>query len=204
MFSDAYHKCNPDESQKILERVSQIRPQHGFRATGLEVLKKSIGFYPEATYYDLTQADIHPERSLQMVVSKKSSHILDGDFAHLHRFNLSAPLMIDRTQAVDYVRFYMGHIPGPYGLTRIMDTVDDLQLRDEPTPALRSSLNDKIVPLSLNASLPDGGYQIRGTILIKSTLYTALFDVGMTGIVSATMGRVIADVLSLHDRTLEG
>jgi hypothetical protein len=204
LFTDAFQKCTAAEIEHILETLTTIQPRHGFRAQGLEVLKKTLSFYPEAIYYDITQADLHPERTCQLVVGKKSAHILDGQFAHLHTFNLSYPLTLDRQNVVDYARFYLAHMMGPHGITRVIDTVDDLSLRDEPTPALRSNLNDKIVPLGLNAALTGGGYQVRGTILIKSTLYTALFDIDMTGTLSATMGRVLAEVLTLHDQVLEG
>lgn len=204
MFTDAFHKCQPSEIDQVLKILQDLRPHHGFHSNGLEVLKKPLGFYPDAIYYDVTQADTHPERTCQLVWGKKHGHILDGNFGHLHQYNLSYPLTLNRTVVVDYVRFYLAHVVGPHGLTRVIDTVDDLNLRDEPTPALRSNLNDKIIPLALNAAVPGGGYQIRGTVLIKTTLYTCLFDVDMTGTLTATMGRVLADVLTLHDQVLEG
>lgn len=188
----------------MLKRLSDINPAHGFRAQGLAVLRKPLGFYPDATYYDLTQADVSPARSCQLVLTKKSILVLNGNVDQLCTFNLSAPLKLDRNQILDYARFYFAHVIGPHGLTGLIDAVDDINFREEPTPALRKALNEKIVPLTLNASLPDGGYQLRGTLLIKSTLFGAIIDIDLTGMVTATPGRVLAEVLPINDIALEG
>lgn len=204
MFTDAYQKCAPEEIEALLARMNDIYPDHGFRAQGLAVLRKTLGFYPGALYYDVTQADISPSRSVQIVVGKKSALILDGNLDRLHQFNLGYPLALDRNQVLDYARFFFAHVIGPHGQTVLVDTVEDINFREEPTPALRKTLNEKIVPLTLNASLTDGGYQLRGSLLIKSTLYNAIMDIDLTGIITAQPNRVLAEVLPINDMALEG
>lgn len=204
MFVDAFHKCTADDAARLLAFLDRTQPDHGFRQAGLVVLKKPLSFYPHATYFDGTQADQHPSRSVQVVMGPKQGLILNGRADDVLVFNQTYPLQLDRHLAIDYARFYFAHVTGPHGLSVIIDTVEDLSLREEPTPALRKSIGDKIIPLSLQASLNNGGYQLRCTLLIKQTLYNVVLDIDMAGQVSAQVGRVIAELLPVVDRVLEG
>jgi hypothetical protein len=206
MFSDPFNKCPTSEIDAAVKRLAKAQPEYSFRTDGLAVLRKTLGFYNDAIYYDLTQADLHPPLSLQLVLGKTDDQILvlDGTSGPVLEFNRACPLKLDRHQVMDYARFYLAHVTGPHGITAVIDMVDDLNLREEPTPSLRKSLHDKIVPLALNGSLPGAGYQLRGTLLIKRSLYSALIDVSAAGEITATPSRVLADILPVHDTVLEG
>ena len=204
VFTDPFQKCSNEEIDGVIKRLDTMMPDHGLRVASLAVLRKPLHFYPGSMYYDLTQADTNPVRSIQIVLGKKAGHILDGSADKLAMFNLAFPLTLDKGNVADYARFYFTHINGPHGRTIVVDTVDDIHFREEPTPALRKSLNDKIIPLAINAALPDGGYQLRGTLLIRSALFSATIDIDMTGNVSAHAARVLADILPVGDLALEG
>lgn len=203
MFTDAFVKCSTDENISFLERFDQEIKNHGFVSTGLILLKKQILFYPNALYYDITQADQHPGRTIQVIVSKDRFYICDGNIDKLLEFNKSYPLTLDKSLALDYARFYFAHSVGPRGLSKIIDTVDDLQLKEEPTPLLRKTLHDKIIPLALNAALTNGGYQIRGTILVEQTIFSTFININLKGQVAVELGRVLADLLPISSRILE-
>lgn len=204
MFTDPYNKCSPTETETVLKQLTGVYPNHGFRVEGLAALRKTIGFYGDAIYYDLTQADLHPAPTLQFVIGKNGDVlILDGRVESILAFNATQPFRLDRHLVMDYVRFYLAHVTGLHGITTLIDMVEDLDLREEPTPGLRKSLHDKIVPLALNGSLPGSGYQLRATLLIGSSLYTAMIDVGADGAVTAAPSRVLADHLPVQDAVLE-
>lgn len=205
MFTDPYIKCGNDEIQMVLARLSSDPSHaHGFQPAGLMVLKKQLGFYKDAVYYDLTQVDIHPVQTAQYVVGPTSVFLCDGSNDHLMNLNAAYPLVLDRTNILEYIRFYFRHVTGPHGLSTIIDTVEDLHLKEEPTPALRRTLHDKIIPLTLNASLSGGGYQARGTLMVEQTLFSTFIDVKTDGTVTVELGRVLADLLPVSNQALEG
>jgi hypothetical protein len=205
MFIDAFIKCSQREMTDVLARLDQHLPHHSFRLQGLMMLKKKLGFYPDAFYLDLTQADQHPTPHLGVVYGPQERFLIcRGDAPALMAFNQSYPLTLDRHLVLDYIRFYFAHITGPYGRSYLIDVVEDLQLKEEPTPALRRALHDKIVPLSLNASLAEGGYQARASLLVTQTLYSVFINVTFDGAVRVELGRVLADLLPVNDRALEG
>jgi hypothetical protein len=206
MFTDPFHKCTPIEIEIVLEQLSIKRRDHRFRAVGLAALRKKIEFYPDAVYYDLTQADLHPAPTLQILTLKNGIDltILDGRVKTLQDLNDKKELTLNRHLVLDYIRFYFAHITGPHGITKIIDAADDLDLREEPTPGLRKSLQDKILPLALNGALSDAGYQISGTVLIDRSLHTVLIDVDADGRVILNLMKTLADQLSVRDVALEG
>lgn len=203
MFIDAFIKCGTEEKTNLLKELSSVIKDHGFVVPGLMVLKKSLSFYNNASYYEITQADQHPEKTIQMVMGQNNIFICNGYPKDLLDFNEKYPLILNRDNVLDYVRFYFAHIVGPHGLSRIIDTVDDIQLKEEPTPNLRKGLNDKIIPLALNASLAGGGYQARGTLLVEQTIFSTFIDINPKGQVSVELGRVLADLLPIGPRVLE-
>jgi hypothetical protein len=204
MFRDAYTKCSAHELGPALDDLSKIKPNHGLRLDGLMLLKKNLPYYTNGILYDATQADQHPALHHQWVMSGSFIYNMNGDPTLLYDFNNRVPLVLDRTTVMDYIRFYFSHIVGPHGLSWIIDTVEDLHLMEEPTPALRKALHDKIVPLSLNASLSGGGYQCRASLLVEQTLFSVFIDVNNQGRVGVELGRVLADLLPLGQRVLEG
>lgn len=203
MFTDPYTKCTNDEIHMILARLDTVWPDHGFRASGLMMLKKQLGFYKDAIYYDLTQVNIHPARVTQFVFGPTQFFVCNGSRDSLVTLNRSYPIELDRTSVLEYIRFYFRHVTGPHGLSTIIDTVEDLHLKEEPTPSLRRALHDKIVPLTLNASLSGGGYQARGTLMVEQTLFSTFIDVTLNGDVSVELGRVLADLLPVSNQALE-
>lgn len=204
MFTDPFTKCASDENQEILNLLDHIMPDSGFRSVGLMVLKKEIGFYPSGIYYEIAQVDQHPLRTIQIIQSGKKTLICSGSVEDILSFNMTTPLSLDASNAPDYTRFYLAHVIGNHGKATLIDTVEDLMLEEEPTPALRKTLNDRIIPFALNASLAGGGYQMRGTVLIEKCLYSAFFDVTSNGQVQAQMVRVLAEILPVVNRVLEG
>lgn len=204
MFTDPFTKATADEIKNLLARLDRDYPDHGFRPGGLMVLRKNLSFYPDAVYYDLTQADGHPARHLSLVVHQDKTLILGGQAAAILQFNQTNILQLDRQQVIDYARFYLAHVVGPHGISYVIDTVEDLQLEEEPTPGLRKTLHDRIVPFALNASLPGGGYQLRGSLLVERTLYSVLIDINLRGETIVHLSRVLADVLPVVDRIVGG
>lgn len=204
MFTDPFVKCAAEETEQFINRLNQIMPDHGFRQAGLMVLKKQISFYPNATYYDISQADQHPLRTLQVIFTDDQFLICNGSAEEILAFNAQVGLRLDTAHVLDYSRFYLFHVVGPHGKSFVIDTVEDLMLEEEPTPGLRKALNDKIIPFALNASLAGGGYQIRGTLLIEKTLYSVFIDVTPEGRVTAHQARVLAEILPVVNRVLEG
>lgn len=204
MYSDPYLKCSGDETKSVLAKLDGLKPGHGFQPLGLMGLKKTLTFYKDALYYDLTQIDVYPNRTLQMVIGPAHAWVCNGSADDLMAFNKAYPLTLDRTLCLDYIRFYFKHVVGPRGLSFVIDTVEDLRLKEEPTPALRRTLHDKIIPLTLNASLSGGGYQARGTLMVEQTLFSTFIDVRMNGHITVELGRVLADLLPVSNQALEG
>lgn len=204
MFTDPFVKCTPTEIETTLGLLDRIMPDHGFRSVGLLALKKPLSFYDRATLYELTQADQHPAKNLGLVICGKEVLICDGQSASILAYNNRVPFRLDQNLVLDYARFYLAHVVGVHGQPHVIDTVEDLLLAEEPTPGLRKSLNDKIIPFALNASLAGGGYQLRGTLLIERSLFGVLIDVDTKGEVKPHPARILAEILPVIDRVLEG
>ncbi len=203
MFTDPFTKCTPQEIDVLLKILDQQKPNHGFHVPGLMALKKSLDFYEGAFFYELTQADHHPAKNIALVANKQSVLLCDGMAQTIESYNKNAPIKLDQTKVMDYVRFYFAHVVGPHGITTIVDTVDDLLLVEEPTPGLRKALSDKITPMALNAALSDGTYQLRATLLVAKTLYGVLIDVDSQGKIDVQRTRVLAEILPVVNRALE-
>jgi hypothetical protein len=135
-----------------------------------------------------------------------SAFVCDGRADKLTAWNHAYPLTLDKDNVLDYVRFYFAHVVGSHGMTTVIDSVDDVGLEEEPTPSLRQSLSDKILPPTVQASLPTGGYQVAVTVLIRQTLYVAVFNVSDKdgSVTPSSTPRVIADLLPVTNIVLAG
>jgi hypothetical protein len=204
MPSDPFVKCTAQETEHILSRLQTHVLDLVIEMDRAFVIKKPLKFYADATYYEIAEAHQNPARILSFIVTGDDLLFCDGDVEKLIDFNFKSKLILNKNTILDYVRFYMGHVTGPHGQSIIVDTVEDIGLQEEPSPGVRKSLNDRIVPLALHGSLPGAGYQCRGTLLIQKTLYSVYLDVDRLGRIMPRMNTVLADVLPVQDRVLEG
>lgn len=204
MPSDPFIKCSAEETGDILSRLQTHILDLVVEMDRAFVIKKTLQFYAGATYYEVAEAHQNPARILSFIMTPNDILFCDGDAEKLIDFNFKNGLVLNKNTILDYVRFYMAHVTGPHGQSIIVDTVEDIGLQEEPSPGVRKSLGDRIIPLALHGSLPGAGYQCRGTLLIQKTLYSVYLDVDRLGRIMPRMNRVLADVLPVHDRILEG
>ena len=203
MATDVFTKCDPLIVPGILASLAQTLPDVSLHPAGLIAVQKTLPFYVESTYYEFTQADQHPARTVKFIRTPQVLFVCNGDATDFAAFHQICPPVLNKTTVLDYARFYISHIVGPHGMNILVDTVEDLGLQEEPTPSMRKSLQDRIVPLALHASLPGSGFQLRGTLLISQTLYSVYLDIDVGGGVFPHVHKGIADLLPVTDRVLE-
>lgn len=203
MFTDPFSKASLKETEEILQKLEVIAPKETFTAQGVSCLYKSLEFYPQARYYDITQADQHPARQCLVIDTPAATHLLNGNTESLYTFNEKIKIALSSELIEDYARFFIAHYRGSEGRTILIETVDDPIWLEDPTPSSRKLLSERITPLKITGTRKDGGWQLAVTLLIRNHMYEAQMEISPVGRVTFEQVETVAENLPVADLMMD-
>lgn len=181
MFKDAFTKLDPKKTAQLLDIIN-LRLDRAFSAESARIMIHDLPFYPGHFLAEISSHAVHPPLLRHAVCDKGGGvTILDWTPAPILNLNHSAPLHLNEKTAPDYVRFYLAHTRGRHGRFLIVDTVDDIDWREEPAPSGRKAIAKMIEPLRFFSVGEDGSYVFLMTLVFKDSLFQAKARVERSG-----------------------
>jgi hypothetical protein len=173
MFTDAYTKLDSAKTAQLFE-ILKPHLDAPFSAEALRIMIHDLPFYPGHFIAEIASHAVHPPVLRHAVCDKKGGVVmLDWTAAPIQRLNREAPLRLNEKTISSYVRFYLMHTRGRHGRFLIIDTVDDIDWREEPAPSGRKAIAKMIEPMRLFSAGDDGSYIFLLTLAFRDSLFQA-------------------------------
>lgn len=172
-MKDAFIKLEP-ENAAIL--IGQAAPSFdiAFDPASTTVMVHDLEFYKGYFLAEFSRTDQHPPAIRHAVCNDKGEvHVLDWTNAPIYDLNKSIPITLDEENMANYVRFFFRQVRGKYGRFLIVDTVDDIDWREEPAAAGRKALGKMIEALHVKSRNPDGSVIFNASIIFRHSLFAA-------------------------------
>ncbi len=199
MFKDAFIKLDPTQSEKM---VATINP---FLDSPMDVIKTTVlihdlSFYKDFFLAELSRHDVHPEIVRVAVCNKKGEvHVLNWTNEVIFQLNKSVPIQLNDNNIMDYIRFFFSYVRGKHGRFLIVESVDDIDWREEPAPAGRKALSKMIEPMTLKAK-EDGNIYIFGVcVVFKDSLFAAQVRVAPDGHIQMMNEELLVEDIPVGD-----
>ena len=103
---------------------------------------------------------------------------------------------------MDYARFFFSHVRGEHGRFLIIDTVDDIDWKDEPPPSARKATGKMLEELHVIGKGVDGTWHLLGRMVFRDSLFQAQIHVAPDGQVSMSNEELLVDDMPIMDDTL--
>lgn len=202
MFHGAYTKLEDAAAADLIRRVNPHLSTAPFDPATATVLTHPMSFYPDYHYADITHHGTMPPLNARVVFNKDHLIVLDWGNGPIYALNKQVPIQLSDRNVADYVRFFFAHVRGAHGRFMMIDTVDDIDWKDEPPPSARKAIGKMLTGLSLTGREPDGGWILAGNMIFKNALFGAKIHVHPDGEVSMSDEDLLVEDMPILEDTI--
>lgn len=202
MFSDAYISIEHGKAVALLEMLNPKIDLSPFPNTS-RILCHSLNFYNGYSLYEVSDNGVNPAKKCSFIYKDNGTtdeiYVLNGTNEPIYSLNKSVPIFLNQSNIVLYVKFFFHYVRGKFGRFHIIENVDEMNWREEPSPAGRKALGKMIAPLELIKEDERGTYHLKGRIIFKDSLFEADFLVQENGNVNLNNQEILVEGIPVLD-----
>lgn len=173
---------------------------HPFDISGATAMVHDLSFYKGYFLTEITRGNVHPPLVRSAICNDKGEvHILNGTNDIIYKLNAKAPLVLNDETASDYIKFFFHYVRGKHGRFLVVDSVDDIDWREEPAPAGRKALGRMIEPLAKKSTLENGETVYTASMIFKDSLFQADVHVRPDGHLSLNKEELLVEGIPVAD-----
>jgi hypothetical protein len=202
MFQDSFQLIEHGDAAKILDDLNPKLDGSPFDASVVRILSHPLPFYAGYDLVEVTDYDVNPPRKVSFIYKAGENtelHILNGKNDPIYELNKKAPIQLDDKNIYIYVRFFFSYVRGRFGRFIIVENVDDIDWKEEPSPAGKKALAKMINPLTMKSS--DGQYLLSASIVFKDSLFEADISVQSDGTTALSNQELLVEDIPVLDDT---
>lgn len=173
MFRDAFVKMDQIQAARLTELVNP-HLDAPFDPEKTKVMIHNLPFYEGYFLAELSKHDQNPPVVRIAVCNDKGAvHVLNWTNDVIYTLNDSIPIRLTEDNMADYVRFFFNYVRGSHGRFIIVDSVDDIDWREEPAVSGRKALGKMIQPVFVKSREKDGSIVFGLSIVFRDSLFEA-------------------------------
>ena len=201
MHQQAFVKLENDQVTELLQEINTSTDGADFNAEQLTVMMQDIPFYKDYSLLDVTNHGLMPNRRMFYIYSKGDIHPINWTHEQIYELNKKIPVELTRQNITDYVRFFLIFAKGKHGRFLLLESIDEINWKEEPPPAARKTIAKVIKPLEITSETSTGSYVLRATILLKDSIFFCNIEVTKEGIVKINHEELVVEGLPIIDDT---
>ena len=180
MFQEAFQKLDLDETARILDEIQGALGDAFIDPLETTILSYDLDFYPGYRLLEISNTTQMPALQRHVVYSPENTVILDFTNGPIYQLNETVPIHLNKDNVSDYILFYFRYVRGQYVFSHIVESVDDVNWKDDPPPQARKAVGEMIKPLKITPKKnPDGQteYHCIAHMVVKNALFKADIDI---------------------------
>lgn len=202
MYRDAFVRLSPQECEQALTEINPALRGSDFSPSTVTILAQDISFYPGYRLIDIADYETTPVFRKFLVYKTGHAVALDWTNGPIYALNDRVGLGLVPDTVAGYVRFFFDFVRGPEGKFTIIESVDDIDWREEPPPAARKALGKMIKPLTVLGKDKAADFHIKACMTFQDSLYQAGVFVSPRGRVRIADEEILVDDLPVLDSTI--
>jgi hypothetical protein len=160
----------------------------------------NLSFYENYFIAEISRHDQQPPITRVAVCNDKGEiNVLNWSNQPIMDLNKKVPITLNESNTADYVRFFFHYVRGSHGRFIIIDSVDDIDWREEPAAAGRKALGKMIEPLHIKKREADGTVIFAASLIFKDSLFAAEAHVKPDGTISLHSEELLVEDIPVAD-----
>ncbi len=206
MFQDSFTLIEHGDAAKILDDVNPHLDGSPFDPAVARILSHPLPFYEGYDLVEISDYDVNPPRKISLIYKSHENapsevYILNGKNEPVYELNKAAPIQLNETNIFIYVRFFFSYVRGRFGRFMIVENVDEIDWKEEPSPAGKKALSKMIRPLTLKPKTFDDEYYLTASIVFKDSLFETDIKVTADGQASLSNQELLVEDIPVLDDT---
>ena len=202
MFTDAYTKLNPENCHELIEQLNSLVDGSAFTPNTLRILSHDLPFYQDYALFEVADLSVTPERIIHFIARRDFKndklYILNGTNEAIYALNESAPISLSDETVVTYILFFFSYVRGRFGQFKIVQHIDDIIWREEPSTAGKKALSKMIEPVAIKDK-NDQSYILSSNIVFKDTLFESDIVVAHDGKINLSNQEMLVEDIPVVD-----
>ncbi len=198
MATGNYEKLEGLKAKRFIERLNRTWCGSPFDAAHTVVHCRDLPFARGWFLAEAGDAVSMPEKRAVVLDNGRECVPVEYGPDFVARFAAANHVNLGVSNAPDYVRFWLEYTRAGADRFQLVESLDDINWREEITPQARKSLSRQVTPLTMTAH-GGTGFVFKACLLFRDTLFDATLQVDMDGKVAITERTVIAESLTVID-----
>lgn len=197
-MTHSYRKITGSKAKTFISRINAGWGGSPFDDTRTALHARDLSFLQGWCLVEASDATSLPEKKCIALDDGTEAVAIDYNENFIHDFCKARNLRIDRHMASDYLKFWLEYTRiGPERFI-LVESIDELPWREDPSPVARKYLSATISPLSLQEATPSH-FVYKGYILFRDSLFECKFEIGYTGVIRIAERNLLAEELAIID-----
>jgi hypothetical protein len=199
MFQDSFDNVEHGAAAKILDAVNPLLEGSPYDSSTCRVLKHALSFYPGYDLVEVSDYEVNPARQNSFLYKEdEKAVLLDGTNEPIYALNSEAPLSVTAENIYLYVRFFFYFVQGRFGRFNIVENVEDVNWKEEPSLAGKKVLGKMIHALELKSARTDE-FVLNASIVFKDSLFETDIHVKPDGQVNLSHQELLVEDIPVLD-----
>ncbi len=170
MFQDSFKLIEHGDAAKILDQLNPLLDGSAYDPAITRILSHPLPFYAGYDLVEVSDYDVNPPRQTSFIYKGDEITLLNGKNEPIYEINKKAPIALDEKNIFLYVRFFFHYVQGRFGKFNIVENVEEINWKEEPSPAGMKALSKMVHVLKLKPMQGDE-YHLTASIVFKDSLF---------------------------------
>lgn len=198
MSAPAFEKLEGSKQKKFVDRLNKSWMGSPFDASRTVVHARPLSFANDWILAEAGDATTIPEKRAVVLDNGDECVPVQFNAEFIAAFAGKNGIVLDHDSAPDYMRFWFEYVRTGTDRFLLVEAIDDMPWREEPTPQARKSLAKSITPLTLVDQQGDV-FVFKACVLFRDTLFDCTLETTLDGKVTITSRHTIAEALTVSD-----
>jgi len=203
MFKDSFKEMKPNKLESLLSIVNEKLDGSSIDPEKAKALWHPLPFYDGYQFSEIRLKGENPPRLANVIApiddkkwQNENVHVLDGSNKIFYELNESLPIILNDSTIHIYAQFFFSYVRGANGIFHIINSLDDVNWREQPALSGRKALEKMINPVLIKDK-SDDGYVLSATIVFKDSLFKSDIIVKNNGMISLSNQEILVEDLPI-------
>ena len=198
MSQGAFEKLEGPKAKKLLDRLNKVWAGSPFDTDRSVAHARTLPFADTWLLAEAADATSIPEKRCVALDNGQQCLPMNFDADFIPAFANQNNVRLTAETAPDYLRFWFEYARPGADRFVLVEGVDDMPWREEPTPQARKSLARTVMPIE-QIHEGAGGFAFVACVLFRDTLFRCTMEISPQGKVEIVSREVVAEGLTVSD-----
>ncbi len=203
MYHDnSWNAVQGEELAGFLEQINPIDGKYRVSAESTQVHWRLLPFYESVALIRVKDPNwVNKKLNIYYLTDQGNLFRLNGTSPPIHEVNAKAPVKINESNILEYLRFFCFFVRGEEGPFYVAESMDDPNMPQDMDATTRSVVEGTVRPATFEGMNEQGYYLCEAVVFYSNALFIANFAVQPTGMIEMLDDEPIAAELPVRVET---